>query len=127
MRRKSSAGSQLVYRKLPTLALLALLTAGCSRVTAPEQPTPQAITVHGTLQLTGPGQSGVQGRTEPRLAADDGTWFDLELAPEFAAVADPVNAGRGVTLTGELSRGEHIPVGGPDQVLRVTAYQLDAS
>jgi len=116
----------MVYRRLTTLALLALLAAGCSRATAPEQPTPQTFTVHGILRLAGPGQSGIQGRTEPRLAADDGTWLDLGLTPEFAALADPINAGRGVTLTGELSRGQNIPVGGPDQVLRVTAYQFDA-
>lgn len=119
----------MVSRRLTTLALLALLAAGCSRVsTAPEQPTPpgQAFTVHGILRVVGPGQSGIQGRTEPLLAADDGTWHVLCLAPEFAPLADPVNAGRGVTLTGELSRGEYIPVGGPEEMLRVTAYQFDA-
>ena len=116
----------MVYRRLTTLALLALLAAGCSRATAPEQPTPQTFTVHDILRLAGPGQSGIQGRTGPWLAADDGTWLDLELAPEFAALTDPVNAGRGVTLTGELSRGENIAVGAADQGMRVTAYQFDA-
>ena len=116
----------MVYRRLTALALLALLAAGCSRATAPEQPTRQTITVHGILRLVGPGQTGIQGRTEPQLAADDGTWHVLALAPEFAALADLVNADRGVTLTGELSRGEYIPVGGPDEVLLVTAYQFDA-
>ena len=116
----------MVYRRLTALALLALLAAGCSRATAPEQPTPQTITVHGILRLVGPGQTGIQGRTEPQLAADDGTSHVLSFAPEFAALADPVNADRGVTLTGELSRGKYIPVGGPDEVLLVTAYQFDA-
>ncbi len=122
----------MVYRRLTMLGLLALLATGCSRATAPEQPTPpgsawsQTFTAHGILRLFGPGQSGIQGRTEPQLAADDGTWHVLALAPEFAALADPANADRGVTLTGELLRGEYIPVGGPDQVLRVTAYQFDA-
>ena len=116
----------MVYRRLTTLALLALLAAGCSRATAPQQPTPQTFTVHGILRLAGPGQSGIQGRTGPWLAADDGTWLDLEVDPEFAALTDPANSGRGVTLTGELSRSENIPVGGGDQGLRVTAYQFDA-
>jgi hypothetical protein len=116
----------MLNRGLTTLALLALVAASCSRATAPERPTPQTITVHGILRLAGPDQSGIQGRTGPWLAADDGTWLDLYLAPEFAALSDPVNSGRGVTLTGELSRGGNIPVGGADQGLRVTAYQFDA-
>lgn len=119
-------------RGLLTITLLAFLAAGCSRATAPEQSAPsapataQTTTVHGILQLAGPGQSGIQGRADPWLAADDGAWLDLELAPEFAALADPANAGRGVTLTGELSQRENVAVGGADQALRVTNYQFDA-
>ena len=45
----------VVCRRLAALALLALLAAGCSHATAPEQPTPQTITVHGILRLVGPG------------------------------------------------------------------------
>ncbi len=125
MRQNSTMGFLLV-------AVL-FLGAGCSGdPTAPKLPaTPRVfsavvpVQLHGVLHVPPPRSSGVQGRVEPWLTADDGTAYDLVLGPGLEPLSDPASSGRGVTITGDVTMQFPAAVGAEPLELRVTAFSFD--
>ncbi len=111
--------------------LVLLLVAGCGGPLRPDPDPGTSITLqtdvsrHGVIHLPSSDASGLQGRRDPWLVGDDGAWYDLDLEPPFAILADPSSAGRPVTLTGDLYTPDPAPVGAAGQTLRVTDYQFD--
>lgn len=115
------------------LVTIIVLGAGCSADPGtPRLPTTPRVfsavipvQLHGVLHVPPPQSSGVQGRLEPWLTADDGVAYDLVLGPGLEPLADPASSGRGVTINGDVTVQVPTPVGAEPFVIRVTSFSFD--
>jgi hypothetical protein len=120
-------------RVLMVVLMIGAACAGCAqKPTAPQsRVAPSGVTVspgealHGVLSVLGPGQSGVQGLTDPFFTADDGTAYAMDIQPGLDALTDPASSGRSLTLTGDVLRRDPVPVGEAPNEIVVTDFQFD--
>ena len=118
---------------LVSAAAAILMIVGCAgEIARPtDAATPAGVTVsrdetiHGVLSVPDPGQSGVQGVTEPFFTDDAGIVYALTLGAGQDALRDPVSSGRTLTLTGDVLTRDPVPVGESERTIVVNGFHFD--